>query len=167
MDHAIEHSPNGTSGHESREASIKLIVLSAAGLSIVVFVVFVLMVGMFDVLKSTENEQAHQVSPLGPATEIPPQPRIQEHPWEELQQLRAREQNTLTTYGWQNQKDGIVRIPIDRAIDIMAQKGFPTTPPGRAPAVAPPPVPATQGRPAGAPKASPVTAAPAGVSNAK
>jgi hypothetical protein len=138
MDHAIEHSPNGSSGHESRDTGVKLIALSAAGLSIVVVIVFLLMWGTFNLLKTDEAKHDVSLSPLAPAYQIPPQPRIEEHPWEQLQQLKARENRELTTYGWQDQKNGIVRIPISRAMDMIAQKGLPTQLPGQAPGVAKP-----------------------------
>jgi len=78
--------------------------------------------------------------PLAPSTQIPPQPRLQEHPWEELQQLRARENKELATYGWQDQKAGIVRIPISRAIDMVAEKGLPYQQAGQPAAVSKTPV---------------------------
>jgi hypothetical protein len=138
MDHAIEHSPNGSSGHESRDTGVTLIALSAAGLAVVVLIVFLLMWGTFNLLKTDEQKSDVSLSPLAPATQVPPQPRIEEHPWEQLQQLRARENRELSTYGWQDQKAGIVRIPIDRALDMIAQKGLPAQLPGQAPGVAKP-----------------------------
>jgi hypothetical protein len=125
MDHSIEHSPNGSSGHEHRDTGVGLIAASAAGLAVVVLAVFLLMWGTFNLLKNDEQKNDVSLYPLAPSTQIPPQPRLQEHPWEELQQLRARENKELSTYGWQDQKAGIVRIPINRAIDMVAEKGLP------------------------------------------
>ena len=47
---------------------------------------------------------------------------------EALRQLRAMEEANLTTYGWADRKNGIVHIPIDRAIDLILQRGLPTRP---------------------------------------
>ncbi len=38
-----------------------------------------------------------------------------------LADLRAREQTEQTTYGWVDQKAGIVRLPIDRAMQLTLQ----------------------------------------------
>ncbi len=38
-----------------------------------------------------------------------------EHQGTELRELRAEEQAKLSRYGWVNRKDGVVRIPLDRA----------------------------------------------------
>ncbi|MEX0938556.1 MAG: hypothetical protein WDZ59_11910 [Pirellulales bacterium] len=43
----------------------------------------------------------------------------------ELLQLRQAEHRQLTTYGWIDQDGGIARIPIDRAMEILAEQGLP------------------------------------------
>ncbi len=150
MDHAIEQNINGSTGHEHREASIQLVVVSAAALVVVVVFVMVLVWGIFNVLKKNQEAEQVSVSPLAPTFQAPPYPRIEDHPWEEIRRLHAREDNVLSTYGWQDQKAGIVRIPIDRAMDLMLQKGFPVLPNGSAPAAAKPAAP----KPAGVPSAA-------------
>lgn len=48
--------------------------------------------------------------------------------------LRPGEEKILSSYGWVDQKNDIARIPISRAIDIVAQKGLPARPASAAPA---------------------------------
>jgi hypothetical protein len=59
---------------------------------------------------------------------LPPEPRLQDQPRVELKDLKADEDAILGSYGWINPDKGIVRIPIDEAINIMAQKGLPSKP---------------------------------------
>jgi hypothetical protein len=59
---------------------------------------------------------------------LPPEPRLQAEPKVELKDLRADEEAILSSYGWVNPDKGIVRIPIDQAIDIVAKKGLPSKP---------------------------------------
>jgi hypothetical protein len=40
--------------------------------------------------------------------------------------LRRHEDEILNSYGWVDQKAGVVRIPIDKAMDLLVQKGLPT-----------------------------------------
>jgi hypothetical protein len=47
-------------------------------------------------------------------------------PYQQLQQLRVQEDHILTTYAWVDKNGGTVRIPIDRAIDMLAAKGVPS-----------------------------------------
>ena len=58
-----------------------------------------------------------------------PQPQLQRTPVLDLQAVRAAEEQALSTYGWVDQPKGVVRIPIDRAIDLLAQRGLPSRPP--------------------------------------
>ena len=43
----------------------------------------------------------------------------------ELRQMRAAEEALLDSYGWVDKDAGIVRIPVDRAMEILAKKGLP------------------------------------------
>ena len=119
----VEHSTNG-SGHEHREANLKIIVWGAIGLLVSTVIVMILMWGMFNVLKTSELKQANEQapSPLATPGQLPPEPRLTARPYEELQNLRAHEDAVLNHYGWQNQKNGIVHIPIDKAMDLVAQR---------------------------------------------
>lgn len=62
----------------------------------------------------------------------PPAPRIQPSPRQDLAQFRAYEDSILNHYGWVDKEKHIVYIPIDRAMEIVAQKGIPPqkAPPG-------------------------------------
>jgi hypothetical protein len=57
-----------------------------------------------------------------------PQPRLQSDERLEINDVRLQEENTLHSYGWVNQPAGVVRIPIDRAMQLLAQRGLPTRP---------------------------------------
>ncbi len=123
-DETLHHTENGGSGgYERREVDIKLIVLSTVGLAITVIITLAFTVWLFDVTY-------HLTTPKPGATvyphEWPPAPRLQPHPAVELQNLRQHEDEILNNYGWVDQKAGVVRLPIDKAMDILAQKGLPT-----------------------------------------
>ncbi len=44
----------------------------------------------------------------------------------DLKQYKATEDQILNSYGWVDQKNGIIRIPIDKAMDILLQEGVPS-----------------------------------------
>ena len=58
--------------------------------------------------------------------QIPPAPRVDDHPAVELKELHRYEDTFLNTYGWTDKQKGIVRIPIDQAMELQLKKGFPT-----------------------------------------
>ena len=53
------------------------------------------------------------------------QPALQSNGVADLAEFQAKQQADLTTYGWVNKSQGVVRLPINQAIDIVLQKGFP------------------------------------------
>jgi hypothetical protein len=62
------------------------------------------------------------------ARHLPPMPRLQSAPITDLKDMRAAEDQILNGYGWVDQQHGVTRIPIDRAIDLLAQRGLPARP---------------------------------------
>jgi cytochrome c5 len=55
-------------------------------------------------------------------TSAPPRQAL---PDRELREMRAAEDAALNSYGWVDTRAGIVRIPIDRAIEMLAARGLP------------------------------------------
>jgi len=55
----------------------------------------------------------------------PPPPNLQKQPFKDIYMLRQGETEKLTSYGWVDKDGGVTRIPIDRAMEIMLQRGFP------------------------------------------
>ncbi len=39
-----------------------------------------------------------------------------------LAELKGKEQNLATTYGWVDEKAGVVRLPLDRAVELTLQE---------------------------------------------
>lgn len=60
----------------------------------------------------------------------PPTPNLQNQPFKDIYQLRQGETEKLTSYAWVDKEGGVTRIPIDRAMDVMLQRGFPSRPDG-------------------------------------
>jgi hypothetical protein len=47
----------------------------------------------------------------------------------DLKAVRDSEDQLLHGYGWVDPKQGLVRIPIEQAINVLAKKGLPSRPP--------------------------------------
>src|SRR5262245_60964972 len=109
--------------HESTDAPLRLVVWSGVGIIIGLVLVSLLVYGLVRGL-SARSPGATVEPMLG--TQIPPEPRLQQDPAAEYRQLRAEEDRRLSTYGWVDQKSGTVHIPIERAIELQLQRGFPT-----------------------------------------
>ena len=69
----------------------------------------------------------------------PPAPRLEANPVEPRVRMRAEEDWVLQSYGWVDERAGMARIPIDRAMDLMAERGLPASKPMAAAPALPPP----------------------------
>jgi hypothetical protein len=110
-----------TRGHEPYDIVGRPIALAAAGLGVVLFVVALAQLGLIHWFDRREQARSAPPAPLA-ETRTAPEPRLLSDPRAALLQLRAEEDGLLHSYGWVNREAGIVRIPIERAIDLLAKK---------------------------------------------
>ena len=119
-----DRSPSAREGYEHRDTRVRLLAWLLAGLLAATFVVLLLMKGLFDYLASQEDRHQPPPSTLaGIRSGVPPEPRLQNTPFDELRRMRAEEDATLTSYGWVDRQAGIVRIPIEQALEIASRGG--------------------------------------------
>lgn len=93
----------------------------------------VLVGGAIGVLLAVYRSQVPNQAPPAPASF--PAPEVQARETEQLRRLLAEQRARLAGYGWANQQQGLVKIPIERAMQIIAQrgaKGFDPLVPGNA-----------------------------------
>ncbi len=112
-------------GYEKSDVEIKVVVLFLAGLAVLLLVVMLLMTGLYDVLEFKFERTGTEVSPLVDIVQIPPGPRLQANPAEELVLVQGWEEERLNSYQWVDEDTGTFRIPIDRAIQIISETGLP------------------------------------------
>jgi hypothetical protein len=62
--------------------------------------------------------------PQAPTVE-PPAPRLQPNPAQDFQAFYATQQAELDSYGWVDQKRGIVHIPIEQAMEKLSEQNLP------------------------------------------
>jgi len=116
--------PGAQGAHESRDVNLLPVVISGIGLLVILVVTAVLMFGLFDVMAVQEARMSPPANPLAAAEgqRLPPAPRLQAHPLRDLNELRAAEHDLLTSYAWKDKSAGVVRIPIARAMELLAQR---------------------------------------------
>jgi hypothetical protein len=70
------------------------------------------------------NNAAPDPMELSDPRKEPPEPRLQKAPVMDLRQFRAGEDEVLNSYGWVDPAKGVVRIPVDRAMELVAKEGL-------------------------------------------
>jgi len=117
---------NSKPGHELRDVKVGPIVWFCIGLFLMVAFSFWITRVMFDYFAEREAKSSPPAVPLlSERPELPPEPRLQVSPIQARKQIRAAEDNVLNSYGWVDPPSGIVRIPIDRAMKLLAERGLP------------------------------------------
>lgn len=119
-------------GHEERDVAYRPLALAGIGLIIVIIIVFIGVRALLGYYAERSTRTSPPPNPLASTdvNRLPPEPRLQTHPRRDLREQRALEDATLNTYGWVDRQNQIVRIPIDRAMELLAQQ---TSPPPAAP----------------------------------
>jgi hypothetical protein len=128
----------------ARDVNISAVFRFGFWLAVGVIAVTLVMLGLFRALER-KDRASDTILPPNVAANLartPPEPRLEPFPLAPGQKLRAEEDAILTTYAWVDKKAGVARIPIDRAIDFVAERGLPPSKP-MPPAAAPQPTPGT------------------------
>lgn len=113
--------------HEQSDISVRGVIWFVVTLAVIGAVIHVAIWGLFVMFDRVEVSNDPFVSPLAvPAGTAPPEPRLQTTPWVDLKQFRAQEDELLASYGWIDQKNGVARLPIEKAKALLLQRGLPT-----------------------------------------
>jgi hypothetical protein len=145
--------PPGAVRFESTDVTTPSIAKALAVLIFVTVVVVALLLPMFGWLESRARRSDPPPPPMGGHQEgrLPAEPRLQTTPVQDLAAVRGQDERLLRSYGWVDEQKGIVRIPIDAAMQLIVQRGLPP-----AAAASPAPAPAASAVPSAT--ASPGTA---------
>ncbi len=112
-------------GHEIKDMRPSQVVLYLGTLIIAIGLLVAVVTGLeWLILGHLGSIQAVVANPLN--VPMPPAPNLETGNGQVLEQLRAKEDQLLNGYSWIDQSKGIVRIPIDRAIELTAKRGLPT-----------------------------------------
>jgi hypothetical protein len=146
--HPANSPANG--GYERSDIGTRGVLYFLAGLAVAGLLAYFVVAGLYSYLEKRSEAQQAPVSPLvtnAPADtrHIPPEyktdsestdyekylkekfpaPQVETDERGQLIDIRLKEEQTLSTYDYIDKTAGTVRIPIDRAIDLIAQRGLP------------------------------------------
>jgi hypothetical protein len=131
----------GNGGYERQDIGAAPVLYFLLGLLVAGVFIYFLADGIYSYLEKQSEAQQAPVSPL--VTNAPkdtrqlsadykdylrqsfPAPQLEIDERGQLDKIRIGEEETLSSYDWVDQKAGTVRIPIDRAMDLLAQRGLP------------------------------------------
>jgi hypothetical protein len=113
--------------YERRDANIRALLKFGLSLLILIVVVLFGMYGAFNYFSKVET-LGPPASPFENVRVLPPSPRLQIEPRADLRSYCESQKQELESYGWVDKQDGVVRIPVDRAMDLILERGLPARP---------------------------------------
>lgn len=140
--------------YEKEDANTRLVIRAGILLGLTTLVASALVLFLFRWLAEREAKGDAPPPPMAASLDprrVPPAPRLQTVPVQDLDAVRAEEDRTLTTYGWVDEHAGTVRIPIAEAMRLLSERGeapLPRTAPSASPSPgAAPPAPGPAAHP--------------------
>src|SRR5271165_2963234 len=134
-------------GHEHEEEGFEHQDLTAHGvygflisLAVGGVLVYFVIWGLYHFMDARQRSQQPEQGPLVKQVETDtrivspddvakfPQPRLERNERVEINDFRLQEEQTLNSYGWVDESAGVAHIPIEHAMQLLAQRGLPTTP---------------------------------------
>lgn len=135
---------------ETEDLSPTGVLYFMAGLAVVCVAIYFIVAGMYRFLDARDKSHQEPMNPMVQVTnEDPrsptdadtkrfPEPRLEHNERGQLIDVVQQQDQILASYDWVDQKSGVVRIPIDKAMELLAQRGLPVLPQGGAAVAAKP-----------------------------
>ena len=108
---------------EKRDLSLRAIAVFAVSLAVTILVVMLVSEGLSVWMLQQHVLRQPPPLPVGAASQLPPEPRLQVKAPMDLQRWRAMEDSLLEGYGWVDRDHNVVRIPITRAMKLIEERG--------------------------------------------
>jgi hypothetical protein len=146
MSNPVKHeSAPSHGGYERQDIGARGIFYFLAGLLAATLLIAFLLSGLYRILDQRFRTHQPPVNPLAAnvpqdTRQVPPQypqtafpdPRLETDERTQLNSIRIAEEQKLNSYGWVDEKAGTVHIPIERAMELLAERGLPLHPPSAA-----------------------------------
>jgi len=132
---------------EREDLSTRGVFVFMIGLAIVGLVIYFIIVGMYSFLDKYERSQMTTASPLvtstGPASRVVTKdymekfkengaPMLENDERGQFKDFLLKQEDQLNSYGWVDEQGGVAHIPIERAMDLIVERGLPVRPAGTA-----------------------------------
>ncbi|HXM68394.1 MAG TPA: hypothetical protein VN911_16815 [Candidatus Acidoferrum sp.] len=144
IDETSKHEPaSGHGSYERQDLQPSGVLYFLLALVVVTVLCIFALLGLYAYLDRRERASQPELNPLvanvpkdsvhvspGYPQSVFPSPKLEEDERGQLNDIRMNEEKELNGYGWVDEKAGIVHIPIERAMNLIAERGLPVRPQG-------------------------------------
>jgi hypothetical protein len=142
MSDEMNHGRSGReAGFEREDLGTRGVFIFMIGLAVVAVVIYFIIIGLYSFLDKYERSRMATASPLvtsnGAMSRVVKQeymeqrfkdngvPMLEVNERGQFRDFLTKQENQLNSYGWVDEKAGVAHIPIERAMELMAQRGLP------------------------------------------
>jgi hypothetical protein len=119
--------PAGSGGYETSDANVRGVLMFLVYLALGMVASCLFCWWLFRHFSFIDRTSA-PASPFAETRQLPAGPQLQVNPRQDLLRFRAQQENSLDSYAWEDRDAGTVRVPIDRAMELLLKKGLPVAP---------------------------------------
>jgi hypothetical protein len=119
--------PAASPSYETRDANVRGVIGFFVGLSLMLLFTALVCWGMFKYFSVSQASRA-PASPFSETRQLPTGPQLQVNPRQDWLRFRAEQEHALESYSWESREDGTVRVPIERAMEMLLKQGLPVAP---------------------------------------
>ena len=122
----VETGPHGA--HEIRDVNVSAVAKFVAALVAMTLATMLMFYLTFDKVSGLIAPKSGQRPAMAGSDPLkqPPEPRLQANEPPDLARFHKGEEAILDHYGWVDPDKGIVRIPVERALELVAKEGLPS-----------------------------------------
>jgi hypothetical protein len=146
MSETLNHG-QGRKSFETEDLSPQGVFYFMAGLAVLGVVIYFVLTGMYRFLDTYDRAHQPAMNPMAVKTGVDPQtmtfrditdkidntfpkPVLEYSERTQFSEEVEKQDKALASYDWIDQKNGVVRIPIERAMDLLVERGLPVLPQG-------------------------------------
>jgi hypothetical protein len=113
-----------SAGHEVSDARTGMLVYAGMGVFILIIASFAAIALLLALAGTGVADEGHVLEDdPASALQLPPEPRLEQNPELDSTRLVEEANAQLEGYGWVNKRAGTAHIPIERAIELLVEKG--------------------------------------------
>ena len=153
--HETLQNGHGRDSFEQEDLSPLGVFYFMAGLAIVGVLIYFIVAGMYRFLDDLDRKHQTPPNPMAVQTGVDsrvtmpfpealskidqrfPKPVLEHSEMQQFDAVVEKQDQTLASYDWVDKDKGVVRIPIEKAMELLAQRGLPVLPQGAQAAAAP------------------------------
>ena len=109
--------------HETRDIHLRPIGWIVVAFIVVAIVIHVAVWWIFQYYRDLEGRRDVRRSMVEGGEVLPKEPRLQLSPQQDWDEFYASQQKILNSYEWLSREEGRVRIPIERAMELLVERG--------------------------------------------